>query len=1389
MQWVTHVKRSVFPKQRLILNDSLADCWKEQGWELPNTYLPSQVNVAAGYASFLKYDKAQPIIDMFHWNLSYTWLERHFHPYMAGSTVLPMDLVKREMKMDTSPGYPWNLSYATKTDFLKDERMSQVLQDFHEEITSVYPTDINVIWTCSVKGDEMRPVAKILDNKLRTFTASPFEHSLNTNLYCLDMNNKFYKSAFGTWSFVGASKFRGGWNRAGVGLDRHPSKYSLDGKEWDSSIFAAALWDQCRIRYSFLKPEFRTSASWNALRNIYSMIIDAICVLDLGDLIRKFTGNPSGSANTIVDNTMILIRLMFYAWLVLSYPFRKDIGRKMNDAERDFTDPDLYQATGEEKYYDYEDMMNNVFMLGNGDDDVFSVSDAMNSWFNARAIAGVWLSLGIITTADSLDAAVLTAIRFLSQLFVVKSGMYMPSPESEKVLGSLYAGSGIDDIRWHLMRAYALRIDSFMNDECRLKIETYINYILENYQDQLVGEVGTLTMNQIHKMWKSDDELTKLYTGYESTRPEVKVHARLVSLLYQSSGLNTITSTTLPITSIVDNMQDESWRDFGYSALRGLVPGAETDDSIAALMSALVGFGVPLAWVASNSSPMVDSTTDPSAHERWVNQQVKDYRKSRMFRKPSQINGDKGSATNTDDHAWLDDNWETRVSLSGKPKQQTTNDVAVSGPRLAPLRGGPRTNLQKRIPISLPIPRGKDGVRSRDREIHYDPTEPPHTGQSIPAGVEKQTKTPLVTTRGSQINGNNGSATNTDDHAMQNASQVRKELKQIKKAVKKKHPGKTGIKRDPKTRWITVQQAEAMIRAHKAPVPRELKLVRSLASRYTISLKNPAIEPPRLGSSGETPTIMVHGYYVNTFTMGIINSLQATEALAYISPRLFQYSNASNQPTPLTVTIANSTSGLFNQSGVAALSALGYTNEAAIYASLGMNNTTNDQPVGRMLSAAVSIDCRCPGTTARPYMWGGLLPQNNTLSAYQDQSDISKQLQSYSSNNIRGFPSTVDVPGMTISARYFPKDATALNFSTVGTATTIQQVLLNGAIPYVGMSGCSAGTTFTVTASVYWEVQCQPNGNARAGYKLGPKASSEEIFNELKRFPSVSTQIQQIGAKVVDGSASTPQAMMMANAPHVEEETKTLAQKVMELEKKLSTLLEEQKQYECSSCDRIQDHVGLCAECDIVERQKLNTIENNGVTSVDTTPEVVTRQLDALKYHLTGKIPAVADLLKHGLGPTNKEMHAMNGNGASMDKMIVTDDDIKQQVQACQDLMCYSCLCKITYTVLQTDPSWANCPKKAKAALGQKLITGAGKCSGWCDPDSQTAMNNIFKPENGCPVWLRKAAQEAWTSLAKVAVESGPERWNKNVKDRIQETGTSNVFEYLGKDSKFNTSM
>lgn len=459
-----------------------------------STYRMVVPSLELGLKSFSKYDKDPPnILNLEDFTLSAEWVKRHFGPYMRGSYMLDFSEVKPLADRTTSPGYPWTRCYHRKGDFI-DQGIDVMLGDFWEDLKlDPYDRKMIPIFTCSEKR-ELRTVEKLQQGKVRTFTAAPTEHSIALNRFCFDMNFRFYESHMLTWSFVGGSKYLLGWDRLYRKLSRFEhNAFELDAKDWDSSCSVLLLEGQRDIRWEFLEREARSLDNWIRFRNLYDDIIHSVVVLENGDLVRKHTGNPSGCANTIVDNTMILFRVMSYCYIRLA------------------------REAGIEPTYD--SFMTNVVAALCGDDNTFTVSDDIKIWFNARSIARVAKELGITLEAPSeraWDARPLEQCQFLSQSFVKEGEFWLPAPDTDRILSSLKWGSGDNDIRWHYLRACALRNDSWANLECRHIIEDYLNYLLREHRSDLVGTVNGIPMSQIHALYRSDTELYALYYGVES---------------------------------------------------------------------------------------------------------------------------------------------------------------------------------------------------------------------------------------------------------------------------------------------------------------------------------------------------------------------------------------------------------------------------------------------------------------------------------------------------------------------------------------------------------------------------------------------------------------------------------------------------------------------------------------------------------------------------------------------------------------------------------------------------------------------------------------------------------------------------------------------------------
>jgi hypothetical protein len=497
-------------------------------------YRQVQPNLVASFKSVSKYDKFQPILNKDAWELAGDWTERHFALAMGGSRIVTQELVVQELDMQTSCGFPWSLEFQTKSDFFASPAQA-ALGDYWDMLGQGTAPEVMVpIWTCAQKC-ELRIVEKLQANKIRTFTASPIEHSVACNRMCLDMNNNFYAGANKCWSFVGANKYNQGFDKLYRRLSKHPNAFELDESEFDSSLFAEAMYGQMEIRWNLLDRSDKTPENRLRLERLYESIVKSVIVLENGELIQKTTGNPSGSANTIVDNTMILFRLFAYAWIILAAEKFAD-SNLQKYLKASCADVKIREYIGSQ-FGGYTDFMEHVEAALNGDDNTFTVSDNCVGWFNPRAVSSVWSGIGVTTNTPCFDPRPLSECTFLSQSFKQINGLWLPCPATDRVLSSMMYGANIDDVRWHLMRASALRIDSWANIEVRDVLMDYINYLRRKYNDEMFGDVkfnpkrDPMSMDQVLSVYKTDNWIWGLYSGEEGIEQVSAVKSDLLKIV------------------------------------------------------------------------------------------------------------------------------------------------------------------------------------------------------------------------------------------------------------------------------------------------------------------------------------------------------------------------------------------------------------------------------------------------------------------------------------------------------------------------------------------------------------------------------------------------------------------------------------------------------------------------------------------------------------------------------------------------------------------------------------------------------------------------------------------------------------------------------------------
>jgi hypothetical protein len=348
------------------------------------------------------------------------------------------------------------------------------------------------------------------------------------------------------------SKYYGNWHQMMLDLCQFTYGWALDESDYDSSFFRRQLWAQMKMRFRFLDQQFQTVDNWNRLVHLYFDIIYTLMVTPQGDVIVKDTGNPSGQNCTIVDNTQGLTRLLYYAFIVIwRKHFSSDtervraIRKRLVVLSREFTADSEVEET--QLCAEMDAIANRECSPVNfakhvcaklcGDDNTFTVEDSWLSWFNGKAIAEVWTSIGITTKSDDWNPRKAIELDFLSHntVYFPEFGRYLPVPEFEKTMDSLLFASTSRDIRWSLLRAFALRMESWPNVKSRELIWDFISYVWKNHADELRGSVvipsgGTIAYEHILNVYMSDKELGILYCGLE-TSCDPAVYAMLAEYL------------------------------------------------------------------------------------------------------------------------------------------------------------------------------------------------------------------------------------------------------------------------------------------------------------------------------------------------------------------------------------------------------------------------------------------------------------------------------------------------------------------------------------------------------------------------------------------------------------------------------------------------------------------------------------------------------------------------------------------------------------------------------------------------------------------------------------------------------------------------------------------
>jgi len=468
-------KRTQDPYIKMFIDNNKDPESKDWGLPVPNE--------EASFKSLAKYAKdMQPLTkgEVNNMNKAWEMTAQHFGPYMSNSKIRTYEESKAKLDMHTSSGAPFNLLYPTKKElFENDPEIDHWLGEIDWNKFGEDP-NYTFLFTNSLK-EEIRPAEKIEDNSIRTFAASAVDGSLHGNRLFGDMNDKMNDSWLKSSSTVGWSPMGGNWDRLIRKLKTFKNGYALDESQYDSSLRAYLMWGCARFRWMCLDKQYQTPQNLLRFKTYYRNLVNSIIISPTGILIQKLTGNPSGSCNTINDNTLILYTLMGYAWLTL--------------CPEDFTSLAEFES--------------NTAKALCGDDNTWTVSDWAHSFYNARSVISVWKTLGVTTTTDSLEPRCADELDYLSAHTVYIDGKAVPQYDRSKIMTSLLYSNRMKQVpSTALLRTAGMLQIGFADIRLKKYLRQIINFLLLKFddicsedQDWIIAKCCILSDDRLYNLW------------------------------------------------------------------------------------------------------------------------------------------------------------------------------------------------------------------------------------------------------------------------------------------------------------------------------------------------------------------------------------------------------------------------------------------------------------------------------------------------------------------------------------------------------------------------------------------------------------------------------------------------------------------------------------------------------------------------------------------------------------------------------------------------------------------------------------------------------------------------------------------------------------------------
>lgn len=460
---------------------------------VPGGYYPALLNkiyLENDFAKFRKIYPFSPIED--DWNRANRVFSKLFSPSMVGR-VLTYDEAVARIELSASPGYPFNRKFKSKRDVVNDGECNELLRSVVSQIFSTGKFEYEFMgekyqhcfWQTSPKS-EIRVIEKynhsdLSKRKTRTFMcADIIVHIVGFMLYSEQNDQLLNLGLTDSWSAMGINPWYGGWNKLSQILTRNGSN---EFECWDASHMEASLGDAMQKAIY----DVRNGVIYGSeiAKNWFYNQISCSLVIDIdGNVCLKFGKNPSGSFNTLSDNTFALILIYLYTM-----------------AGACETDEELVEG--------YRKLACKCM----GDDSIVERSDKIKN-FKEKA----W-ELGFVMELEAPPGP-LTQCSFLSSgfVFIQRYNKYVQSSNYEKVMSNVFMNFKKRSWRYAYVKLCAARKLFWAFEEKRRDIDILINYVYKKHYFDMENEIehdNELTFVACISQLMSDSENRFLVFGDE----------------------------------------------------------------------------------------------------------------------------------------------------------------------------------------------------------------------------------------------------------------------------------------------------------------------------------------------------------------------------------------------------------------------------------------------------------------------------------------------------------------------------------------------------------------------------------------------------------------------------------------------------------------------------------------------------------------------------------------------------------------------------------------------------------------------------------------------------------------------------------------------------------